>query len=187
MTNDPVAMALRKAASDGDWDHRVVSDLQHAATVPMNLRCGRCDGTGNQLMFMYQRCINCNGTGQRPLAPFAWAGIPLTRTSGGPEVTYRYNVEILASGQTGPYQDSRRHVRLTIDCMQAWLGDPKDPRSKWVPNETWTEEEIRKLLPHLRCGFTENTDYRLGSSRLDWLKQVSPGVWEFHTTEPFND
>jgi hypothetical protein len=77
VTTDPVAELLRKAAGDNDWDHRVVSDLKHAATVAQNLRCSRCDGTGNQLFFMYQRCINCNGTGLRPQAPYAWAGIPL--------------------------------------------------------------------------------------------------------------
>lgn len=100
---------------------------------------------------------------------------------------YRYIVEILASGQPRPYADSRRHVRLTIECFFAWLGDPNDPRSKWSPNDSWTEEEIRALLPHLRCGFTENTEWKLGYSKLDWLKQVSPGVWEFHTSEPYND
>jgi hypothetical protein len=102
-------------------------------------------------------------------------------------MTYRYTVEYLASGQPRAYADSRMHVRLTIEVFFAWLGDPKDPRSKWSPNETWNEEQIRALLPHLRCGFTENAEYSLGRSRLDWLKQVSPGVWEFHTTEPYND
>lgn len=102
-------------------------------------------------------------------------------------MTYRYTVEILASGQPRAYADSRSHVRVTIECFFAWLGDPKDPRSKWNPNETWKEEEIRKLLPHLRCGFTENTKWELGHAKLDWLKQVSPGVWEFHTSELYND
>jgi hypothetical protein len=102
-------------------------------------------------------------------------------------VTYRYTVEILASGQPRPYADSRSHVRVTIEVFRAWLGDPNDSRSKWCPNETWTEKEIRALLPHLRCGFTENTEWKLGHAKLDWLKQMSPGVWEFHTSEPYND
>ena len=25
--------------------------------------CDRCDGTGNQLMSMYQKCVNCDGNG----------------------------------------------------------------------------------------------------------------------------
>ena len=66
-------------------------------------------------------------------------------------------------------------------------GRSERPALKVVSNETWNEEQIRALLPHLRCGFTENAEYSLGRSRLDWLKQVSPGVWEFHTTEPYND
>lgn len=100
---------------------------------------------------------------------------------------YRYTVDILTSGQPRPYADSRSHVRVTIEWFFAWLGDPKDLRSEWRSNDSWTEEQIRALLPHLRCGFTENTEWKLGHARLDSLKQVSPGVWEFHTSEPYND
>lgn len=102
-------------------------------------------------------------------------------------MTYRYTVEVLASGQPRAYADSRTHVRVTIEWFVAWMGDPKDSRSKWQPNETWTEAQIRGLLPHLRCGFTENTEWALGRAKLDWLKQITPGVWEFYTSEPFND
>jgi hypothetical protein len=102
-------------------------------------------------------------------------------------MTSRVSVEILASGQPRAYADSRKHVRVTFEFFFAWLGNRNDPRSNWKPNDHWTEEEVRKLLPHLKCGFTESTEWRLGHSRLDWLKQVSPGVWEFHTSEPYND
>ena len=102
-------------------------------------------------------------------------------------MTQRYTVETLASGQPRAYADSRRHVRITIESFFAWLGDPKDPRSKWSQNDSWTEEQIRALLPQLRCGFTENTEYKLGFSKLDWLRKVEPGIWEFHTTDPYCD
>jgi hypothetical protein len=100
---------------------------------------------------------------------------------------YRYTVETITSGQPRAYADSYRHVRVTSECFFAWLGDPKDPRSHWKPMTGWTEEQMRALLPHLKCGFTENTEWKLGSAKLDWLKQTTPGVWEFHTSEPYND
>ena len=102
-------------------------------------------------------------------------------------MTCRYTVEILASGQPRAYADSRSHVRVTMEVFFAWLGDPNDSRSEWKSMTGWSEEQVRALLPHLKCGFTENTEWKLGSSKLDWLKQVSPGVWEFHTSEPYND
>ena len=102
-------------------------------------------------------------------------------------MTYRYRIDILASGQPRPYADSRRHVRLTIDHFRAWLGDPNDERSEWVPNDGWSEEEIRALLPLLRCGFITKEPTHGLDSRLDWLRKTAPGVWEFHVTSPYTD
>lgn len=100
---------------------------------------------------------------------------------------YRYVVEILASGQPRPYADTINHVRITIDYFFAWLGNPKDQQSEWRVNDTWTEEELRKLLPHLRCGFPDKPPENWASTRLDWLRKISPGVWEFHTTSAYTD
>lgn len=102
-------------------------------------------------------------------------------------MTQRVTVEVLASGQPRAYADSRSHVRVMFEYFFAWLGDPNDPRSEWRLNDTWKEAEVRALLPHLRCGFTENTEWKLGESKLDWLRETAPGVWEFHTSEPYND
>jgi hypothetical protein len=105
-------------------------------------------------------------------------------------MTYRYRVDYLASGQPRPYADSRNHVRLTIDLFRAWLGDPNDARSEWVPNDSWGEDEIRALLPHLRCGFIATTakERKHGlEPYLDWLRKTAPGVWEFHVTSPYTD
>ncbi len=46
-------------------DHRVESDNRYAATIPQEKRCERCDGTGNEFMFMYHRCPDCGGTGRK--------------------------------------------------------------------------------------------------------------------------
>lgn len=45
-------------------DHRVESDNRSAALIPEADRCKRCEGTGNELMFMYRRCAACWGSGK---------------------------------------------------------------------------------------------------------------------------
>jgi len=44
-------------------DPRVKADNYLAAAVEPTMRCERCDGTGNELMFMYRRCQACGGDG----------------------------------------------------------------------------------------------------------------------------
>jgi hypothetical protein len=46
-------------------DHRVVSDYARAAKIPPAYRCGRCEGTGNEMFFMYHACQACGGSGVR--------------------------------------------------------------------------------------------------------------------------
>lgn len=58
-------------------EFRVARDMALADQIPEMQRCRRCEGTGNQLYFMYQACEACHATGRRTL-PYAWAGIPLT-------------------------------------------------------------------------------------------------------------
>lgn len=100
-------------------------------------------------------------------------------------MTTRSSIEVLASGQPRPYADSQLHVRLTIEI--SWLGGPKDPHSVWKPHTGWTEEDIRALLPHLKCGFPSKPPSDWASRRLNSLREISPGVWEFHATDPFTD
>lgn len=45
-------------------DPRCKSDLEYAETIPESERCKRCDGTGNELMFMFRRCRACEATGR---------------------------------------------------------------------------------------------------------------------------
>lgn len=45
-------------------DIREELDEQFAIKIPLGERCLKCEGTGNQMYFMYQMCTDCNGTGK---------------------------------------------------------------------------------------------------------------------------
>lgn len=99
----------------------------------------------------------------------------------------RITVETLQAGQLRAYADTTRHVRITFEHK-----DWKAPHD-WLPREI-TEEEVRAIAPHLKCGWTD-FDYTKAEhsmenyfrTRLDWLRKVSKGVWEFHTTSAYTD
>lgn len=101
----------------------------------------------------------------------------------------RYTVTTLAAGQPRPYADSRHHMRVAFE----WQGMEgfSNPDAPFVPSDGMSEAAVRLILPGLQCGFTPKTakdeDCQWFDTRLDWLKQVSPGVWEFHTTSPYTD
>ncbi len=42
----------------------VISDEERAKTVPLDARCTRCGGAGNELFAMYKRCQACDGDGK---------------------------------------------------------------------------------------------------------------------------
>jgi len=44
-------------------DPRVIRDNEGRSLIPVNRRCTRCSGTGNELLFMYRRCRACGGDG----------------------------------------------------------------------------------------------------------------------------
>lgn len=44
-------------------DPRVQFDRAKRDKIPEPLRCPRCEGTGNELLFMYRRCAQCGGSG----------------------------------------------------------------------------------------------------------------------------
>lgn len=101
-------------------------------------------------------------------------------------MTHRIRIETLAAGQPRPYADTIHHVRVTFDWFFAWLGNKDDPRSEWRPC-SWKEEDVRAVLKALRCGFPIKEPETWSDTKLDWLKEVSPGVWEFHTTSAYTD
>ena len=49
-------------------DPRVTMDDQHAAGIPEALRCEKCEGTGNEFLFMYRACPACKGTGVKDVS-----------------------------------------------------------------------------------------------------------------------
>jgi hypothetical protein len=102
--------------------------------------------------------------------------------------TRRITIETLASGQPRAYADTIHHVRVTFEDVP-WIG----PNEGFKPCENWKEESVRQQLKGLMCGFTEfvcpknptmDEHFR---TRLDWLRNTAPGVWEFHTTSPYTD
>lgn len=98
----------------------------------------------------------------------------------------RITIEVLASGQPRPYADSQTHVRVTFEWWHSWAGNDADSRSKWTACK-WPEADIRACLKTLKCGFTDAEPKCWADTRLNYLKEVQPGVWEFHTTTPFTD
>jgi hypothetical protein len=106
--------------------------------------------------------------------------------------TRRYTVETLAAGQPRAYADTVHHVRVTFEWIPYKKREPGE-EPQFEPS-TLKEEHVRRALLGLQCGFTE-FDYNKAEksmdnyfkTRLDWLIEVSPGVWEFHTTSKFTD
>lgn len=90
----------------------------------------------------------------------------------------RITIEVLASGQPRPYADSQRHVRVAVEF--SWK------EGEWKP-VTWPEADMRAMLKTIKCGFTDAEPKCWADTRLNYLKEVQPGVWEFHTTTPFTD
>lgn len=99
---------------------------------------------------------------------------------------HRYTIETLASGQPRPYADTIRRHRITYE----WQGMEgyKNIDAPFVLCENMHEQLVRRDCHHF-SGWTERTDPAFGfhSTRLNYLKQVSLGVWEWETCEPFID
>lgn len=107
--------------------------------------------------------------------------------------TRRYTVETLAAGQPRSYADTINHVRVTFEWVPYIKREP-GVEPVFEPCANWTEEAVRDKLRGLQCGFTD-FDYNSSDkgmdayfrTRLDWLKETAPGVWEFHTTSAYTD
>lgn len=97
---------------------------------------------------------------------------------------HRYTVEVLRSGQPRPYADSRYAARVTLE----WQGmsgykDKNAPFVPWIIKENQAREYLRKIP----CGFTDAEPEGWWSTRLSYLREIEPGVWEFETITPFTD
>lgn len=101
---------------------------------------------------------------------------------------YRVSWAWIAAGQPRPYADTIHHVRVIFEVFISWLGDDNDPRSKWERNRYFKEEQVREILKTLPVGFPK-VDKPDGwwETKLDWIRNIEPGVWEFHTTTAYTD
>jgi hypothetical protein len=90
----------------------------------------------------------------------------------------RITIETLAAGQPRPYADSLLHVRVTLE--QDWNG------KGYIP-EKWSKEDVIQRLTVLNCGFPTKPPENWASPHLSWLKEISPGIWEFLVTEAYTD
>jgi hypothetical protein len=105
----------------------------------------------------------------------------------------RYTVQTIASGQPRAYADTINHVRVTFEWVPYKKREDGEELA-FEPCANWTPEAAQHALKGLCCGFTD-FDYKTAEptmdnhfrTRLDWLREVAPGVWEFHTTSPFTD
>ena len=109
-------------------------------------------------------------------------------------MSWRYTVTE-AGGSNVPYRGSTLRRRIQFEHFFAWLGNPNDERSYWR-NLPVTEEKVRKVLKALDLGFTEHVypvkgrtsepgDYY--ATRLNYLKEIEPGIWEWETHSPYTD
>jgi len=99
----------------------------------------------------------------------------------------RVTWEILASGQPRPYADSIHRVRVTFERRGVY-GKPPDV---WEPDNIYSgkfEDRVKDVLRVLPVRFTDNMKPKdWWTTRLNYLKEVSTGVWEFQTTTPSTD
>lgn len=91
---------------------------------------------------------------------------------------WRIEVEVLVLGQSDEYRNITNHVRITFE---------QNHKGIWKPSTGWSDFMVRSILRGIPCGFTDEPPRDWASTRLDWLKNTAPGVWEFHTTTPFTD
>ena len=98
-------------------------------------------------------------------------------------MTVRIEVETVKSGQERSYGDTINHVRVRFTHEPAGLP------AIWADQN---EDAVREILQALPCGFPKHRVYEDAmeahfATKLDWMRNTAPGVWEFHTSSPFTD
>lgn len=99
---------------------------------------------------------------------------------------HRYTIETLASGQPRPYADSIYRHRITYEWQGPFSlkGEAKD--APFILCEKMNEQIVRRDCKHF-SGWMEEGEGDWASTRLVYLKQVSPGVWEWETRAAYTD
>lgn len=96
----------------------------------------------------------------------------------------RYTIEVLASGQPGPYQDTIHHCRIKYEY---WVTN--NGRGGFVLSGMSNEDRVRSDARHF-SGWSEPGDPEhdpVWSTKLVWIKMIEPGVWEWKTQTRFTD
>lgn len=93
----------------------------------------------------------------------------------------RITYENISRGQR-PYGDTFHGYRVTFE--RQWRTDEDTLRPWDLP-----EERVRQELKRLSIGFVDPDDKLEGwwSTRLEYLRKIAPGVWEFETRSPYTD
>ena len=115
---------------------------------------------------------------------------------------YDYKFERLQDGQLAAYRDTTHHYRLTITIRHnPYGGDPAlmEPRpwdlchpDNWSnkvgpvePKGGWqNDRDVVRTLKFFG-GWSNTRDP--WETKLDWIRKISPGVFEWHTREQYND
>ena len=99
---------------------------------------------------------------------------------------WRMTVEVVASGQARRYADTVQQYRVLFEWC-SWIR--KGPVQTTPPNDSyepveWDQSVVEK---HLRAiyGWEDNGDW--ASPKLDFLRKVAPGTWEFKVRETYTD
>lgn len=99
---------------------------------------------------------------------------------------WRMTVEVLQSGQTRRYGDTIHTYRVFFEhCSEIRKG----PVNTTPPNDTfepveWYQGLIERYLRGI-YNWTNPEEGNWASPRLDYLRKVSPGLWEFSVREEY--
>lgn len=94
----------------------------------------------------------------------------------------------LAAGQPRAYADSITRVQVTFESQG--IKGYNNPDEPFHPDPSFSdkyEERVREVLRALPIGFTDKKPENWADTRLDYLKVVGEGTWEFQTRSPFTD
>jgi len=105
----------------------------------------------------------------------------------------RVTYETLTAGQPRPYADSIYRYRIYFE----WQGMAgyKDKNAPFVPRDKMVATSNPHALAMVTkfakafSGWSEPTDHGFdwASTKLDYIKEVGPGVWEFQTSSAYTD
>lgn len=96
----------------------------------------------------------------------------------------RFTIETLAAGQARPYADTVHRYRLVFE----WQGMEgyKNKDAPFIPHAVDNEDFARSYCK-LFGGWTEDAEGDWASTRLEYIKQIEPHIWEWQTRAAYDD